>query len=25
MESQFVEEESLWIQTGIKAEKGHNF
>jgi len=25
MESQFVEEEALWIHTGIKGEKGHIF
>jgi hypothetical protein len=24
MESQFVEEEDLWIQTGITGEKGDN-
>jgi len=24
MESQFVEEEALWIQTGITGEKGDN-
>jgi len=24
MESQFVEEEALWIQTGITCEKGDN-
>jgi len=25
MESLVVEEEALWRQTGIKAEKGHKF
>jgi len=25
MESLIVEEEALWSQTGIKAEKGHIF